>query len=74
MNLFPIYRAIKTGNPDELNVVMPVVQEFYGDAKETLGEGAERVEDTIREFVETRPYTTAMIALCAGWLIGRIGR
>lgn len=56
-------------------------QDAYGHAKdaasdayEALEEGAESAEDFIRDFVETRPYTTAVIALCAGFLIGRLGR
>jgi uncharacterized protein YjbJ (UPF0337 family) len=55
-------------------------QDMYGQAKdaaadayEAAEEGAARIEDTIRDFVETRPYTTAVIALCAGLLIGRMG-
>lgn len=56
-------------------------QDLYGQAKDAasdaydeLAEGAQNTEDFIREFVETRPYTTAALALCAGWLLGRMGR
>lgn len=56
-------------------------QDLYGQAKdaaseayEELAEGAHNAEDFIRDFVETRPYTTAALALCAGWLLGRMGR
>ena len=56
-------------------------QDLYGQAKDaasdtidTLEEGAANAEDFIRDFIETRPYTTAVLALCAGWLIGRMGR
>jgi hypothetical protein len=31
-------------------------------------------EDYIRHTIEKRPYTTAFVALCAGWFIGRMGR
>ena len=31
-------------------------------------------EDTMRDFIENRPYTTAAIALGLGWLIGRSHR
>jgi uncharacterized protein YjbJ (UPF0337 family) len=56
-------------------------QDLYGQARdaaaeaaEAVGEQTQRAEDAIREFVETRPYATAVLALCAGWLIGRMGR
>jgi uncharacterized protein YjbJ (UPF0337 family) len=56
-------------------------QEFYGQAKDAasdaydaLEDGAANAEDFIRDFIETRPYTTAALALCAGLLIGRMGR
>jgi uncharacterized protein YjbJ (UPF0337 family) len=56
-------------------------QNLYGQAKdaasdafETLEDGAHEAEDFIRDFVENRPYTTAVLALCAGWLLGRMGR
>jgi uncharacterized protein YjbJ (UPF0337 family) len=56
-------------------------QDLYGQAKDaasdavdTLEEGAANAEDFIRDFIENRPYTTAALALCAGWLIGRMGR
>ena len=31
-------------------------------------------EDFIRHTIEKRPYTAAFVALCVGWLIGRMGR
>jgi hypothetical protein len=31
-------------------------------------------EDYIRQVIEKRPYTVALVALCAGWLLGRMGR
>ncbi len=56
-------------------------QDLYGQAKdaasdayEAVEDGAASAEDFIRDFVETRPYTTAVLALAAGWLIGRMGR
>ena len=56
-------------------------QDLYGQARETAGDAAVIVrrkagsfEETIRENVETRPYTAVAIALALGWLIGRLGR
>jgi len=56
-------------------------QELYGQARETAGDAAAMVkrqagsfEQTIRENVETRPYTAVAIALALGWFVGRLGR
>lgn len=56
-------------------------QDMYGQAKDAasdaydaLEEGAASAEDAVRDFIETRPYTTAAIALGIGWMIGRLGR
>src|SRR5712671_6408143 len=53
-------------------------QELYGQAKDTAAnaarETAETVEDFLRKSIESRPYTTAAIALGIGFLIGRMGR
>jgi uncharacterized protein YjbJ (UPF0337 family) len=56
-------------------------QDLYGQARETAGDAAATVrrqagslEETIRENVETRPYTAVAIALAVGWFIGRMGR
>jgi hypothetical protein len=44
------------------------------DAAEVVRQRATDVEDYIRYTIEKRPYTTAVVALCLGWLIGRMGR
>jgi ElaB/YqjD/DUF883 family membrane-anchored ribosome-binding protein len=31
------------------------------------------LEETIRENVETRPYTAVAVALALGWLVARLG-
>jgi uncharacterized protein YjbJ (UPF0337 family) len=56
-------------------------QELYGQARDTAGDAAAVVrkkagtlEETIRESVETRPYTAVAVALAIGWFIGRLGR
>jgi uncharacterized protein YjbJ (UPF0337 family) len=58
-----------------------VAQDLYGQAKETAADAAAAVrqsavdaEDYIRQMIEKRPYTTALVALGIGWLIGRMGR
>jgi uncharacterized protein YjbJ (UPF0337 family) len=56
-------------------------QDLYGQARETAGDAAAAVrkqagsfEQTIRENVETRPYTAVAVALAVGWFVGRLGR
>jgi uncharacterized protein YjbJ (UPF0337 family) len=56
-------------------------QDLYGQARETAGDAATAVhrqagsfEQTIRENIETRPYTAVAIALAIGWFVGRVGR
>ena len=64
-----------------INQAAGTVQDLYGQAKETATDGAQAIrhgaldaEDYIRHTIERRPYTTAVVALCIGWLIGRMGR
>ena len=64
-----------------INQAAGAAQDLYGQAKETASDAAQAVrqgamdaEDYIRHTIEKRPYTTAFVALCVGWLIGRMGR
>ena len=64
-----------------INQAAGAAQDLYGQAKETasgaaqaIRHGAVDAEDYIRHTIEKRPYTTAIIALCVGFLIGRMGR
>jgi uncharacterized protein YjbJ (UPF0337 family) len=47
-----------------------VVQDAYGQAKDS----ARSMEDTVRDYIENRPYTAAAVALAIGWMIGRSHR
>jgi uncharacterized protein YjbJ (UPF0337 family) len=56
-------------------------QELYGQARESVDEAAAvarrkaaGLEETIRETIETRPYTAVAVALAFGWFVGRLGR
>ena len=56
-------------------------QDLYGQARDSAGEAAATVrreasslEETIRDTIETRPYTAVAVALAFGWFIGRLGR
>jgi uncharacterized protein YjbJ (UPF0337 family) len=64
-----------------INQAAGAAQDLYGQAKETASDAAQAVrhgaidaEDYIRHTIEKRPYTTAVVALCVGWFIGRMGR
>jgi uncharacterized protein YjbJ (UPF0337 family) len=56
-------------------------QDLYGQARDGAGDAAaavrrqaSSVEETIRDTIESRPYTAVAVALAFGWLIGRLGR
>lgn len=56
-------------------------QDLYGQARESADQAAvsmrrqaSSLEETIRETIETRPYTVVAMALAFGWFIGRLGR
>jgi uncharacterized protein YjbJ (UPF0337 family) len=70
-----------TGDQGVVNQAAGAAQDLYGQAKESASDAAEAVrqgavdaEDYIRHTIEKRPYTTAIVALCVGWVIGRMGR
>ncbi len=71
----------KTQVEGVINQAAGTAQDLYGQARDSASEAAQVVrqgamdaEDYIRHTIEKRPYTTAFIALCVGWLIGRMGR
>jgi uncharacterized protein YjbJ (UPF0337 family) len=71
----------KTRVEGDINQATGRAQDLYGQARDAaadavgvLEDSAETIEDAVRDFVETRPYTTAAIALGIGWLIGTMGR
>jgi uncharacterized protein YjbJ (UPF0337 family) len=71
----------KTQVEGVVNQAAGAAQNLYGQAKEGASDAAEAVrqgavdaEDIIRHTIEKRPYTTAIVALCVGWVIGRMGR
>src|SRR5579872_2870509 len=56
-------------------------QDLYGQAKDAASDALDAVrgasssiDDTVRDYIENRPYTAAAIALGIGWLIGRAHR
>jgi uncharacterized protein YjbJ (UPF0337 family) len=56
------------------NEVRGKAQDLYGQAADTARETATSLDSWLRETIETQPYTTALVALGIGWLIGRTHR
>jgi uncharacterized protein YjbJ (UPF0337 family) len=61
--------------------VSGTAQDMYGQARDTASDiaGATRgtaasFEKVVRNIIETQPYTSAMVALGIGWLLGRLHR
>jgi uncharacterized protein YjbJ (UPF0337 family) len=57
------------------------IQDLYGQAVDSAEDAIDAVrqmpaslDDTVRHYIESNPYTTAAIALGVGWLIGRAHR
>jgi hypothetical protein len=40
----------------------------------TIGEHVNELDSWLRNAIETQPYTTAVVALGIGWLLGRMHR
>ncbi len=56
-------------------------QDLYGRARDGAGDAAETAitaaasfEKLLRNAIENQPYTTAVVALGLGWLLGRMHR
>jgi uncharacterized protein YjbJ (UPF0337 family) len=56
-------------------------QDLYGRARDSAADAAVAARDTaaswerwLRRTIETQPYTTAMVAVGLGWLLGRMHR
>src|SRR5450631_4268689 len=64
-----------------INQAAGAAQDLYGQAKETASDAAQAIrhgavdaEDYVRHTIEKRPYTTALVALCVGFLIRAVQR
>lgn len=56
-------------------------QDLYGQARDSAADAAGAARDTaatfekwLRRNIETQPYTTAIVAIGIGWLLGRMHR
>jgi uncharacterized protein YjbJ (UPF0337 family) len=64
-----------------VNQAAGAVQDLYGQARDTAADaaGAARgsaasLEKWLRHTIETQPYTSALVAVGVGWLLGRMHR
>ena len=71
----------KTQAQGQMKQAEGTVQDLYGQAKDAAGDTINTVrnmssslENTLRDYIENNPYTTAAIALGLGWLFGRSHR
>ena len=71
----------KTQAQGVINQASGAAQDLYGQAKHTITDAADTASDKIvsagdwvRHYIETQPYTAALIALGIGWLLGRTHR
>jgi uncharacterized protein YjbJ (UPF0337 family) len=64
-----------------VNRAAGVAQDLYGQARDSaadaagsVGDSAASLEKWFRHTIETQPYTTAIVAVGIGWLLGRLHR
>jgi len=64
-----------------VNQAAGAAQDLYGQARDSAVDAAGAARDTaatlekwLRRTIETQPYTTAIVAISVGWLLGRMHR
>jgi uncharacterized protein YjbJ (UPF0337 family) len=56
------------------NQAAGTAQDLYGQAADAARDTAGTFDKWLRNTIETQPYTTAIVALGIGWLLGRMHR
>ena len=56
------------------NQAAGAAQDLYGQAADTARDTALTFDKWLRNQIETQPYTTALVAVGIGWLLGRLHR
>jgi uncharacterized protein YjbJ (UPF0337 family) len=56
------------------NQAAGAAQDLYGQAADTARETGGNFEKVLRRTIETQPYTSVLVALGIGWLVGRMHR
>jgi uncharacterized protein YjbJ (UPF0337 family) len=57
-----------------LNQAAGTAQDLYGQTADVARQTATTLDAWLRNTIETQPYTTAVVALGIGWLLGRLHR
>jgi uncharacterized protein YjbJ (UPF0337 family) len=57
-----------------LNQAAGTAQDVYGQTADVARQTATTLDAWLRNSIETQPYTTAVVALGIGWLLGRLHR
>jgi uncharacterized protein YjbJ (UPF0337 family) len=57
-----------------LNQAAGAAQDVYGQTADVARQTATTLDAWLRNSIETQPYTTAVVALGIGWLLGRLHR
>jgi uncharacterized protein YjbJ (UPF0337 family) len=58
----------------QLNQAAGTAQDIYGQAKDAARDTGSSLDQWFRRTIQTQPYTTALVVLGAGWLLGRMHR
>ena len=56
------------------NQAAGAAQDLYGQTADAAREQAAYLDTWLRNQIENQPYTTALVALGIGWLLGRMHR
>jgi uncharacterized protein YjbJ (UPF0337 family) len=64
----------KTKAEGLMNQAAGAAQDLYGQTADAARETATTLDAWLRNSIETQPYTTAVVALGIGWLLGRLRR
>jgi len=55
-----------------VNQAAGTAQDLYGQTADAARQTATTLDAWLRDSIETQPYTTAVVALGIGWLLGRL--
>ena len=58
----------------KLDQLAGTAQDLYGQTADAARDTAGNLDKWLRTTIETQPYTTAIVALGIGWLLGRMRR
>ncbi len=64
----------KTRAEGAVNQAVGSAQDLYGQASDTARQTAATFDKWLRDTIENQPYTTALVAVGLGWLLGRMHR